>query len=88
MITREFTILAPEGMHARPATALVKLTRKFQSAVLLKKGTTEVKMNSLLNIMSMGIKTGDAITVSVEGVDEAAAAEALDVFFKQGLKDW
>jgi len=88
MITREFTILAPEGMHARPATALVKLTRKFQSAILIKKGTTEVKMNSLLNIMSMGVKAGDAVKVSVEGVDEAAAAEALDFFFKEGLKDW
>ena len=88
MITREFTILAPEGMHARPATALVKLTRQFQSAILLKKGATEVKMNSLLNIMSMGVKAGDAIKVSVEGVDEAAAAEALDTFFNQGLKDW
>ena len=75
-------------MHARPATALVKLTRQFQSGILLKKGTREVNMNSLLNIMSMGVKAGDVIKVSVEGVDEAMAAEALDMFFKQGLKDW
>ena len=88
MITRDFTILAPEGMHARPATALVKLARQFQSSILLKKGATEVKMNSLLNIMSMGVKAGDVIKVSVEGVDEAAAVEALNTFFKQGLKDW
>ena len=88
MITREFTILAPEGMHARPATALVKLTRRFQSGIFLKKGVREVNMNSLLNIMSMGVKGGDMVTVLVEGIDEAAAAEALDVFFKEGLKDW
>ncbi len=83
MITRDYTILAPEGMHARPATALVKLARQFQSGILLKKGIKEVKMNSLLNILSMGVKGGEVVTVSVEGVDEAAAAEALDVFFKQ-----
>jgi phosphocarrier protein HPr len=88
MITHEFAILAREGMHARPATALVKLARQFQSAILLRNGATEVKMNSLLNIMSMGVKAGDVIKVSVEGVDETAAAEALDTFFKQGLKDW
>ena len=88
MITRDFTILAPEGMHARPATALVKLARQFQSVILLKKGATEVKINSLLNIMSMGVKAGDVIKMSVEGADETAAAEALDAFFKQGLKDW
>jgi phosphotransferase system HPr (HPr) family protein len=88
MITRDFTILAPEGMHARPATALVKLARQFQSDILLKKGIKEVKMNSLLNILSMGVKGGEVVTVLVEGVDEGVAAEALDTFFKQGLKDW
>ena len=88
MITREFTILAPEGMHARPATALVKLARQFQSGILLKKGIKEVKMNSLLNILSMGVKGGEVVTVLVEGVDEVQAAEALDFFFKEGLKDW
>ena len=82
MITREYTIFAPEGMHARPATALVKLARQFQSDILLKKGSKEVKINSLLNIMSMGIKGGEAISLSVEGVDEAGAAEALDAFFR------
>jgi phosphotransferase system HPr (HPr) family protein len=83
MITRDFTILAPEGMHARPATALVKLARQFQSDILLKKGIKEVKMNSLLNILSMGVKGGEVVTVLVEGVDEGVAVEALDVFFKQ-----
>ena len=88
MITRDFTILAPEGMHARPATALVKLARQFQSDILLKKGIKEVKMNSLLNILSMGVKGGEVVTVLVEGVDEGVAAEAFDAFFKKGLKDW
>ena len=88
MITRDYTILAPAGMHARPATALVKLARQFQASILLKKGIKEVKMNSLLNILSMGVKGGEAVTVLLDGADEGAAAEALDVFFKEGLKDW
>jgi len=83
MITRDFTILAPEGMHARPATALIKLARQFQSDILLKKGIKEVKMNSLLNILSMGVKGGEVVTVLVEGIDEEVAAEALNTFFKQ-----
>ena len=88
MITREYTISAPEGMHARPATALVKLSRQFQSVILLKKGIKEVKMNSLLNILSMGVKGGEVVTVLLDGADEGTAAEALDTFFKEGLKDW
>jgi len=88
MITRDYTILAQEGMHARPATALVKLARQFSSVVLLKKGTKEARLNSLLNILSMGVKGGEIVTLVLEGQDEGAAAEAFDEFFKEGLKDW
>lgn len=88
MITKDYTILASEGMHARPATALVKLVRPFSSTVLIKKGEKEVKMNSLLNILSMGVKGGDVVTIIAMGEDEGMVAEALDMFFKEGLRDW
>lgn len=88
MITRDYTILAAEGMHARPATALVKLARQFSAVASLKTGTKEVRLNSLLNILSMGVKGGEVVTVVLEGADEGLAAEAFDAFFKEGLKDW
>ena len=88
MITRDYTILAAEGMHARPATALVKLARQFSAVALLKNGAKEARLNSLLNILSMGVKGGEVVTVVLEGADEELAAEAFDSFFKEGLKDW
>lgn len=88
MITKEYLILAPEGMHARPATAMVKLARQFQTAILLKKGEKTAKLNSLLNILSLGIKGGETIVLEFEGAGEAAAAGAFDAFFADHLKDW
>ena len=88
MIIRNYDILASEGMHARPATALVKLAREFKSTILLEKGPKTIKLNSLLNILSMGIKGGETIILSVEGEDEDKAIAALDDFFKDNLKDW
>lgn len=88
MITKEYLILAPEGMHARPATAMVKLAKQFQAAVQLKKGEKKVKLNSLLNILSLGIKGGEAVVLEFEGADEAVAAGAFDTFFANNLKDW
>ncbi|MBS1664120.1 MAG: HPr family phosphocarrier protein [Bacteroidetes bacterium] len=88
MIIKEYTILAQEGMHARPATALVKLARGFVSKVLVRKGEKEVKLSSLLNVLSMGVQGGDTITVMIDGEDEGKAAEAIDAFFHEGLKDW
>jgi phosphocarrier protein HPr len=86
MISTDYIITAAEGMHARPATAFVRLVKNFKSTVSLKKGDKIVKLNSLLNILSLMIKGGDTISIIVEGDDEADAAAAIDLFFKEQLK--
>ena len=83
MIRKDYIILAPEGIHARPAAALVKLARGFKAAVYLIKGEKTVRLNSLLNLLQMGAKGGDTITVRIEGEDEVVAAEVLDRFFSE-----
>lgn len=86
MIEKQYTILAAEGMHARPATALVKLTKQFKSVITLQKGEKTIRLNSLLNLLSLGAKGGDMITLRIEGEDEAQAAATLDEFFVQHLQ--
>jgi phosphocarrier protein HPr len=87
MITNDYVILAPQGIHARPATTLIRLTKNFKSAVSLKRGYKTVRLNSMLNILSMTIKGGETISVIVEGDDEAEAAQAIGLFFTEQLKD-
>ena len=86
MISKDYIITAAEGMHARPATALVRLTKNFKSTVSLKRGDKVVRLNSLLNILSLMIKGGDTIAIIVEGEDETDAAAAIDLFFNEQLK--
>ena len=88
MIGKQYTILAPEGMHARPATAMVKLAKQFQVTIVLKKGAKAAKLNSLLSILSLGIKGGEAVVLEFDGAEEVAAAGAFDQFFANNLKDW
>ena len=87
MISKNYIIAAPEGIHARPATALIRLTKKFKSTVSLKKNQNLIGLNSMLNILAIGAKGGESITVIIEGEDEAEAAEAIDTFFAQELKN-
>ena len=87
MINLEYTIKAIEGIHARPAAALIRLTKKYTSVVSLKKGEKMVQLNSMLNILTIGVKGGDIITVVIEGEDEVVAAEAIDIFFTDELKN-
>ena len=86
MVSKDYVIMAPEGIHARPATTLIRLTKNFKSVVSLKKGDTVVRLNSMLNILSMGAKGGDTISIIIDGEDEQIAAAAIDNFFMNELK--
>ena len=87
MTTNDYIILAPQGIHARPATVLIRLVKNFKSAVSLKRGDKIVRLNSMLNILSLAIKGGESITVMVEGEDEVEAAQAVGLFFTEQLKE-
>ena len=86
MIIKEYTITTAQGMHARPATQLVKLAKEFNSTISIKKGDKTVKMNSLLNILSLSIKSGETISLIMDGDDEVSATVAIDNFFTDTLK--
>ena len=87
MITKDYIILSPQGIHARPATALLKLTRVYKSSISLKKEEKFVQLRSMLNILALGIKCGDTISVIIDGDDESDAALSIDTFFTDLLKN-
>jgi len=87
MISKDYIITSAEGIHARPATALVKLTKNYKSIISIKKGERVVKLNSLLNILSLAAKGGETISIIAEGEDEFVAMEAIEQFFNEHLKD-
>ena len=84
---KEFTYVIKEelGLHARPAGLLVKEAKKFQSATTLAAKGKTAAAGKLIAIMSMGVKQGETVTVSVEGEGDAAFAAELEKFFKENL---
>ena len=73
------------GIDARPAGMLVKVAKNFKSKITLNGKEKTADATKLMAVMSMGIKCGDTVEVSIEGEDEAAAAAALETFFKENL---
>ena len=86
MISKDYTILSPQGIHARPATALLKLTRQFKSAISLQKDERLVPLRSMLNILALAIQCGDTISVIIDGEDESDAFLSIDNFFNDLIK--
>lgn len=72
--TAEIEVLDPIGMHARPAGQIVKLVKESGLDVTLVREGEETKANSALRLMAMKAKTGEKLTVVVDGTDDATAA--------------
>ncbi|MBR5042533.1 MAG: HPr family phosphocarrier protein [Bacteroidales bacterium] len=81
METRKLVLNAPTGLHARPASELVKLVKGFAPTVV-RISTAERSVNaaSMLSLLSLGLKCGSELEVSVEGGDEQAVLEAVASF--------
>jgi phosphocarrier protein len=84
---KEFTYTVKDkvGIHARPAGMLVKLVKEYSSDVYIEKGDKRIKADRLIAVMNMGIKQGDTVTITIEGVDEEEAYKALYSFFEKNL---
>ena len=85
MKTFEYIITDELGIYARPAGALVKEAKKFESRITIQKGDKEVEATKLMALMGLGVKCGDQIVVKIEGADEDRAAEQMETFFKNNL---
>ncbi len=85
MKTFEYTVKDKVGIHARPAGMLAKEAKNYKSEIVIEKDGRRVNAQRLMQVMGMGVKCGDRITVTVSGEDEDEAAAALEKFFCDNL---
>ena len=80
-----YTIKDKTGIHARPAGFLNKLAKGFESATVIEKDGKAVNASKLMMLMSLGVKCGDTVNVTVDGSDEEIAFEKIKTFFEENL---
>ena len=79
----KYVVTDPLGIHARPAGLIVKLAAKFKSAITIECNGKKADAKRIMAVMSMGIKQGQEITVTVDGEDEDVAAVEVETFLKE-----
>lgn len=89
MLEREFEILNEQGLHARPATALVNTIQKYKSDVFLLSHGKKINAKSILGVLVLAAEKGAKMVVQAKGED---AQEAVDSVIrlaadKFGMKD-
>ncbi|HIV74374.1 MAG TPA: phosphocarrier protein HPr [Candidatus Pseudogracilibacillus intestinigallinarum] len=86
MITKQFTITADVGLHARPATQLVQQASRYSSEVELKYKEKKVNVKSIMGVMSLGLANGAEFELIVDGPDEEEAIKGLEnLLNKEGI---
>ena len=81
----EYTIKDELGIHARPAGMLVKEAKKYQSKITITKDGKTAEASKLMAVMSLGVKCGQTVQITVDGPDEEAAAAGIQAFFEGNL---
>lgn len=85
MKTFDYTIKDELGIHARPAGILAKEAKQYKSECTITKDGKTKKLTQLMMLMSLGVKQGDTVTITVEGEDEEEAMAALKAVFEENL---
>ena len=77
MVTKEVIVKNSTGLHARPATLLVKKASAFKSDISLEYNGKKANVKSLIGVLSLGVSKDANVKVIASGYDEALAAEEI-----------
>lgn len=85
MKRKEVEIRNKLGLHARPASLVVKLAGKFESEIQLIKEDTEINAKSILGVMMLAAGPGQRVTITADGSDETEAVDAIASLIDSGF---
>jgi phosphocarrier protein HPr len=77
MMERTVEIVNKNGLHARPAAEIVKLSSKFKSEITIVRDDLEVNGKSIMGVMMLAAEFGSNIVVRATGDDAEAAINAI-----------
>ena len=80
MIQKPIRIKLETGLEARPVAMLVQVASQFESSVYINVNDKKVNAKSIMGMMSLGLASGEEITVTADGKDEDAAIEGIEKY--------
>ena len=85
MFNKEVIVRCESGLHNKQVTYFVQKANEFKSSIWLESENRRMNAKSLLGIMSLGIVTGAAVTLSAQGADAEAAVTALEALLQRDI---
>ncbi|TVQ66009.1 MAG: HPr family phosphocarrier protein [Balneolaceae bacterium] len=82
MVSQLVVVKNESGLHARPASVLVKHATKYQSEFTIKMYGYSVNGKSILGVMTLAAECGAEMELVLEGPDEQEALRELVALFE------
>lgn len=82
MISKKVVVQNATGLHARPASQLTQLCKKFPESIKLIGNGKTTDPKSIIQLLSAGLKKGTELEVQVEGENEEAVCNEIVSFIE------
>jgi phosphotransferase system HPr (HPr) family protein len=81
---RTYKIIAPSGVHLRPAQVLVEAAQAYDDVeIVVSKDSLVADGKSILSLLSLGLAFDTEICIKVSGKDSVACLDAVEVAMKK-----
>lgn len=80
MIKKQIMIKIPNGLEARPVALLVQVASQYESEIYVECEEKKVNAKSIMGMMSLGLASGEEVTVTVDGQDEEEAIKSIEKY--------
>ncbi|CAG9620636.1 HPr family phosphocarrier protein [Sutcliffiella rhizosphaerae] len=77
MVSKQITVVINREIYTELIQAFVQKANNFVSEVKIVRHNKIIDGKSLLGLLSLGIETGNVVTIKAEGSDEKEAVEFL-----------
>ncbi len=80
-----YVIRDPKGMHALPASGLIKLLGKFSCRITAEGNGKSVDGKHVFGLMNLGVRYGQTLTITCDGEDEDEASSEIMRYLQDNL---
>ena len=86
MIKKPITINLSTGLEARPVAQLVQVASQFNSEIYVEIGKKRVNAKSIMGMMTLGLASGETVTVTADGEDEVQAIDKIEEYLSNNAE--
>lgn len=84
MKVKKLSIGIEEGIQSKSAALLVQTAGKFSSNLWIEQGSKRVNAKSIMGVLSLKLRKGDAFVLHASGSDEDKAVTAITRLIEKG----